>query len=95
MKSSITKLLFLALVANATAQVACIQAITTTMSYLPALTLAADNSCPTASNASYYSVEGDTGCCSAAATPVKLESTAGLACCPCGALCTGKQLEIT
>lgn len=83
------------LLATSMAQVFCIQAITTTMTYLPALTLAADNSCPTARNASYYSVEGATGCCSAAATAVTLQSTAGLACCPCGAACTGEHFNVS
>ncbi|KAE9969276.1 hypothetical protein BLS_005430 [Venturia inaequalis] len=86
MKSSIA--ILSSLVATSTAQVFCIQAITATMPYLPALTLAANNSCPTARNASYYSVEGAAGCCSSAATAVSIQSTTGLACCPCGAQCT-------
>lgn len=71
------------------AQVFCIQAITTTVPYLPALTLGANKACPTAGSASYYSVNGADGCCAAAATAVALQSTKGLACCPCGAACTG------
>lgn len=92
MKSSIA--ILSSLVATSTAQVFCIQAITATMPYLPALTLAANNSCPTARNASYYSVEGAAGCCSSAATAVSIQSTTGLACCPCGAQCTGKQHNV-
>ncbi|QDS71188.1 hypothetical protein FKW77_010229 [Venturia effusa] len=64
------------------------------MPYLPALTLAANSSCPTARNASYYSVEGATGCCTSAATAMTLQSTQGLACCPCGAACTGYMPKV-
>ncbi|TID26525.1 hypothetical protein E2P81_ATG00995 [Venturia nashicola] len=92
MKSSIATLL--SLVATSAAQIFCIQAITTTVPYLPALTLAANNSCPTASSAKYYSVDGAAGCCSDAATAVTLQSTAGLACCPCAAQCTGYMPKI-
>jgi hypothetical protein len=71
------------------AQIVCIQAIISTMTYLPALTIGANNSCPTAKSISYYSVDGGAGCCTAGATAAKL-STMGLACCPCGAACTGE-----
>jgi len=91
MKASIS--LILSFVATSTAQVFCIQAITTTISYLPALTLGANNSCPTAKSVSYYSVDGANGCCVASATAASLATTQGLACCPCGAACTGELVS--
>jgi hypothetical protein len=86
MKTSIS--LVLSLSVTSMAQVFCIQAITTTMTYLPALTLGANNTCPTAKSISYYSVDGANGCCTAGATAMKSATT--LACCPCGAFCTGE-----
>jgi hypothetical protein len=87
--------LILSLVASSMAQIACIQAITTTMTYLPAITLGVNNTCPTAGSVSYYSVEGANGCCTDAATAASIISTQGLACCPCGAQCTGGLTSLT
>jgi len=74
-------------------QVFCIQAITTTISYLPALTLH-NGACPTnsARGIEYYAI-GSAGCCTSSAT-AKTLNTKGVACCPCGAFCTGYMPEV-
>jgi hypothetical protein len=72
----------------ATAQILCIQGITTTIGYETALK-PKGTSCPVneAKGISYYSANS-AGCCTSTAT-AKTLGTQGAACCPCGALCTG------
>jgi hypothetical protein len=81
--------LFVALsAAMTTAQIFCIQGITTTIAYETALK-PKGTSCPVneAQGISYY-LANSAGCCTSTAT-AKTQGAQSDACCPCGALCTG------
>ncbi|KAF2435372.1 hypothetical protein EJ08DRAFT_335304 [Tothia fuscella] len=76
-------------------EVFCIQAITTTIAYVPALTLS-NGACPSnnAARGIEYNKVSDLGCCTAGATAKTMPIGTGAACCPCGAFCTGYFPEV-
>lgn len=72
---------------SAMAQFACIQVVTTTIALQPPLIAHTTGAtCPT----QYISVDGRGVCCTAAGTA--RYSGGSIACCPCGAFCTGDYL---
>jgi len=84
---SISILVFLTTVITTLADPVCIEAILSTIAYIPALTTH-NGACPTATPGAYDLAPNKAGCCQSDLR-IKTVGIKGAACCPCGAFCTG------